>query len=96
MSMNCSDVAIYEGRTNHLEWAIGLSDRQSDDKFSSTIRKEILNMRGFYELSNVTVGPKMFIRMDINNTEGINGTEIKCERTWNGEIIQRTTIYVYG
>ena len=74
-----------------LGWSIRLPDREIDDNFGRA-QKKILNDRGFYELP-----PKAeAIRLVVNNTDGINGTVLKCAEILSGQLLQKTTLLVHG
>ena len=94
ISVSCSK-QNEEGQ-NMLEWSIRLPDRQVDDSFAAGIREEILNNRGFYKLRSLRNGTLRVIRLAINNTEGINGTMLKCVDIISGNLLEDTTIVVYG
>ena len=69
-----------------------IPDREIDDNFGRAQKKILLNDRGFYELP-----PKAeAIRFIVNNTDGINGTVLKCAEILSGQLLQKTTLLVYG
>ena len=80
---------------NSLEWSVRLPDRQIYDRFTTIPQKKILNNRGIYELPpNGT--PMEIIQLIINNTDGINGTVLRCANILSGQLLQETTLLVYG
>lgn len=94
VTVNCSDESDFVSQ-NNLEWSIRLPDRQVEDSFTG-IRIGILNDRGFFELPALTFGSQMVIQLEINKTDGINGTVLKCQNISSGNVIGVTTIIVYG
>ena len=77
---------------SNLGWSIRLPDREIDDDFENAQKKKILNDRGFYELPPTAEA----IRLVVNNTDGINGTVLKCAEILSGQLLQKTTLLVYG
>ena len=75
-----------------LEWSIRLPDREIDDDFENAQKKRILNDRGFYELPPTAEATQLVV----NNTDGINGTVLKCADILSGQLLQMTTLLVYG
>ena len=80
---------------NSLEWLIRLPDRQIYDRFTTIPQKKILNNRGFFELPPIGI-PVEIIQLIINNTDGINGTVLRCANILSGQLLQETTLIVYG
>ena len=74
-----------------LGWSIRLPDREIDDNFGRA-QKKILNDRGFYELPPTAEA----IRLVVNNTDGINGTVLKCADIPSGQLLQETTFLIQG
>ena len=96
VSMNCTaDITKDLDVENSLEWSIKLPDRQIFDRFTTKPQMEILNSRDFYELPQIDI-PIETIRLVINNTDGINGTVLRCANILSGELLQETTLSVYG
>ena len=75
-----------------LEWSIRLPDRQIDDDFTNVQKKKILNNRGFFELPPTAEATQLII----NNTDGINGTVLRCADILSGNLLRETTLLVYG
>ena len=75
-----------------LEWSIRLPDREIDDDFENAQKKRILNDRGFYELPPTAEATQLVV----NNTDGINGTVLKCADILSGQLLQETTLLIQG
>ena len=69
--VNCTNKEIHDSR---LYWSIMLPDARVESQFDYPSSVNLLNNYGIYELPNVVDS----IQLLINNTEGINGTTIKC------------------
>ena len=69
--VNCTNKEIHYSR---LYWSIVLPGARVEAQFDYPSSVNILNNHGIYELPNVVDS----IQLLINNTEGINGTRIKC------------------
>ena len=92
MLISCTaDTSNESDIESSLEWSVRLPDREIDDNFGRA-QKKILNDRGFYELP-----PKAeAIRLVVNNTDGINGTVLKCADIPSGQFLQETTLLIQG
>ena len=69
--VNCTNKEIHYSR---LYWSIVLPGARVESQFDYPSSVNLLNNYGIYELPNVVDS----IQLLINNTEGINGTTIKC------------------
>ena len=92
ISINCTTDTISELIENSLEWSIRLPDREIYDDFTNVQKKKILNNRGFYELPPTAEATRLLI----NKTDGVNGTDLRCADILSGQLIQETTLLVYG
>ena len=100
--MSCNDTEYFknmvaESDEKVLEWSIKLPDREVYDTFTTVRRTRILNSRGIYELTGVTVRGLTTIWLAINDTKlNINGTLLRCENIETGDRVESTTIIVYS
>ena len=92
MLINCTADDVENSRG--LKWSIRLPDRQIFDDFSE-LQKDILNLRGFYQLAPIDI-PVKKIRLIVNNTDDVNGTVLRCANVRSGQILRETTLLVYG
>ena len=97
--VNCTaDTSNESDIESSLEWSLRLPDCEIDDRFINPLQKKILNNRGFYELPPVNI-PVEIIRLVINSTDDnvhINGTVLRCANIVSGQLLQETTLLVYG
>ena len=92
MLISCIDTSSESDIESSLEWSIKLPDREINDNFEHAQKKKILNDRGFYELPPTAETTRLLV----NNTDGINGTVLKCADVLSGQLLQKTTLLVYG
>ena len=88
--VNCT--ANVSDGSDSLRWLVQFVDGQIDHRFGTPREDKILNDEGFYVLqpTNET------IRLAVNNTVGINGTVLRCANVFSGNVLQVTTLLVYG
>ena len=88
------EVSCSGGIDQSPQWSINLPGASSTSQFGFEVSIMLLNSKGFYqkesELDNSSV------LLHINNTEDINGTEIRCDDLITATTISRTVLIVYG
>jgi hypothetical protein len=90
--ISCTADTSSESDIENLEWSIRLPDREIEDNFENEQKEKILNGRGFYELPPTAEATRFII----NNTDGIDGTVLKCADIQAGQLLQKTTLLVQG
>ena len=89
--MNCTfDQEIQQ----HAVWSIILAGSESTSRFA--ISSMLLNRRGFFEQSSVSMNGNTTIHLIMNSTERNNGSVIQCVEPSQASILSATTIIVYG
>jgi hypothetical protein len=87
---------------NNLEWSVFLVGRQASSHFDFESSIKLLNDHGFYEVRRTVPVPEEELQMNnsiqllINNTEGNNGTLVKCFDAGTSPTLHQTTIIITG
>ena len=77
-------------------WSIRLPGRENFNLFAFEASIRTLNDQGFYELSEEDIGRQTAIQLLINNTQGKNGTVIRCIDAGLSNTIAETILIVNG
>ena len=89
--INCSFV---NHESQHVLWSIQLAGSRSISQFA--VSKVLLNSRGLFEQSSVSMDRKTTIRLILNSTDENNGSVVQCDEAKSASILFATTITVYG